>query len=277
MQVNWTDKVSNMRALAAELNIGLDSFVFIDDNEFELDYIRQQLPQVTCLRVPEQPWLLPDVLGGARGVDRLRVSAEDRKKTAMYAQERRREQFKNETTDLQGYLRGLQIQLQFEPFNEALHLTRAAQLTQKTNQFNLTTRRFSEAELKTAVGKGARVFLASLQDRFGDYGRIAMAIVQPGPDGTVCDLDVFLMSCRVIGRGVEDSFLRLVMQRMAAAGFSRMRAEFIPTAKNVVCKDFLKAFGFTETERTDSGAIRYVYDMQAGIAPPSEWLTITAA
>lgn len=273
MRVNWQDKVSNLRELAEELNLGLDSFVFIDDNDFELDFVRAQLPQVTCLKVPEQPWLLPDLLCDARGVDRLRITAEDRKKSEMYAQERRREQYKTQTGDLQAYLRGLDIHLAFEPFDEARHLARAAQLTQKTNQFNLTTRRFAEAELKAAVTAGAHVFLASLRDRFGEYGRIALAIVRPADDAA-CRLDVFLMSCRVIGRGVEDSFLRLVMQRLRAAGFARMTAEFIPTARNVVCKDFLKNFGFRESRRDAAGAIHYLFDLSAGIAAPAEWLTV---
>ncbi|MBW7905764.1 MAG: HAD-IIIC family phosphatase [Phycisphaerae bacterium] len=292
MRVNWSDKVSNLRELAEELNLGLDSFVFIDDNDFELNFVREQLPQVTCLKVPEQPWLLPDLLPGARGVDRLRVTAEDRKKSEMYAQERRREHFRTQAGDLQAYLRGLEIHLTFEPFDEAQHLARAAQLTQKTNQFNLTTRRYSEAELKNAVAGGARVYLASLRDRFGEYGRIALAIVRPdenqapalapgarigtpatGPRGA-CTLDVFLMSCRVIGRGVEDSFLRLVMRRAREAGFDSMRAEFIPTARNVVCKDFLANFGFREAGREPAGAVSYEYDLRSEIAAAAPWLTV---
>lgn len=274
LRVNWRDKVANMRELAEELNLGLESFVFIDDNDFELTLVREQLPRVRCLKVPAQPWLLPELLPRAGLIDRLRVTAEDRVKTRMYVEERRREEFRAAATDLEGYLRGLEIELTFEAFEAGRHLARAAQLTQKTNQFNLTTRRFSEAELLAAVQGGARAFLGGLRDRFGEYGRIAMALVTPSGDPQTCELTLFLMSCRALGRGVEESFVRLVMGRMRAAGFARMTACFIPTARNGVCEDFLGRAKFVESGRDADGRVNYEYDLRSGPLAPAAWLKV---
>jgi len=273
-RVNWEDKVTNLRSLAQELNLGLDSFIFIDDSAFELDFVRAGLPQVRCLQVPAETWRLPQLLPEARLVDRLRVTAEDRQKARMYAEQRQRAEFEQQATDLPSFLRGLQLELRFEPFDPEKHSARAAQLTQKTNQFNLTTRRYTEAELRSLAASGTSIFLASLTDRFGEHGRIALAIVKPGSNSTTVELDVFLMSCRVIGRGVEGSFLRLVLRDARGHGARLCRAEFLPTARNVVCKDFLAAAGFREVTRDETGRIVYEYDLTN--EPPSvdDWITI---
>jgi FkbH-like protein len=273
-RINWQDKATNMRALAEELNIGLDSLVFVDDSAFEINLIREQLPQVRCLMVPPEPWALLRVLPDAGVVDRLRVTVEDREKARMYAQERLRKEFEQGAGSLEQYLRGLGIRMVFEPFQADLHLARAAQLTQKTNQFNLTTRRYTEATLREALRSGAAAFMASLADRFGDYGRIALAIVRPTATPHVGTLDVFLLSCRVIGRGVEDSFLRLVMAEMKRSGFARLEAEFIPTAKNAVCQEFLAQNEFTEISRSPDGRVGYAYDLTPDLPPVADWITL---
>ncbi len=275
-RVNWTDKVTNLQELAEELNIGLDSFVFIDDSDFEINLVREQLPMVRCLQVPRQPWLLPRLLPEARVIDRLAITAEDRKKAQMYQQERQRRQFQHTAASFETYLRGLEIRMAFEPFDPAQHLSRAAQLTQKTNQFNLTTRRFSEADISALHEAKTPIFLASLSDRFGDYGRIALAILRPGDEGVI-RLDVFLMSCRVIGRGVENSFLRLILARMAAAGYRRCEAEFIPTAKNAVSREFLSGFGMKLVRRDDDGHEIYEYDLTQGVPPADDWINVRQA
>jgi len=273
-RVNWQDKATNMRQIAQELNIGLDSFVFIDDSEFEINLIGEQLPEVRCLRVPPEPWRLPGLLSKTGIVDRLSVTAEDRTKAGMYAQERSRKQFKREADTLEDYLRGLAIKMEFEPFDPQRHLARTAQLTQKTNQFNLTTRRYTEAEILEMSATGAAIFLASLSDRFGDYGRIALAIVRPGASPETCNLDVFLLSCRVIGRGVEDSFLRLVMREMGQAGYKRLVAEYIPTAKNAVCAGFFPQNDFVEIARAADDRTRYEYDLTQNVPQVADWITL---
>ncbi|TWT45099.1 hypothetical protein RAS1_15200 [Phycisphaerae bacterium RAS1] len=275
MRVDWSDKVANLRSLAEELNIGLDSFVFIDDSDFELNFVREQLPQVRCLRVPPNTWELPGLLARARLVDRLRVSEEDRGKTQMYAQERARRAFSAKAGDLEHYLHGLQMTLNIEPFDPVQHVTRAAQLTQKTNQFNLTTRRYSEADLMQRHAAGWLIHLGSLRDRFGDYGRIVMSMISPPDDAGACRLDVFLMSCRAIGRGVEESFLRLVLSEAAGRGGRTLTAEYIPTARNSVCAAFLGSSGLAEQSGAAGGRVEYVYDLTGAIPGPAAWLTIT--
>lgn len=192
----------------------------------------------------------------------------------MYVQERQRKEFRQETGGFEAYLCGLDIRLTFEPFDPAQHTARAAQLTQKTNQFNLTTHRLTEAELLALAEQGAAIFIGSLSDRFGDYGRTALAIVQPGPSPDVCRLLVFLMSCRVIGRGVEDSFLRLVMKQMREKGFRELAAEFIPTARNSVSKDFLAKAGLRQIARDADGRVAYEYDLAGEIPAVDDWITI---
>jgi FkbH-like protein len=195
----------------------------------------------------------------------------------MYAEEAQRRQFKSSSGDIRDYLHGLNIELRFEPFDASKHVARAAQLTQKTNQFNLATRRYTEADLVTLREAGAHIYLASLQDRFGDYGRVVMVILKPASEAGTCLLDVFLMSCRVIGRGVEESFLHMAAEKMKVAGFTKLRAEFIPTAKNAVSAGFLASAGLTETRRDADGRIEYELDLTKPIAGPAEWLRVTSS
>jgi FkbH-like protein len=242
IRINWQDKASNMRSIAEELNLGTDSFVFIDDNPFELESVHSALPGVACLRVPEEIWKLPNLLPEWGWIDRLRLTFEDLAKSAMYSQERDRKSVERGATSHEDYLRQLDLRMTVERFDARRHLERAVQLIQKTNQFNLTTRRHSSAELTSIVESGALVYLASLSDRFGDYGRIALAIVRT--DGEVPLLDTFLMSCRAIGRKAEDVFLAFLVDKLRDLGHTELRGQYLPTAKNEVCGSFLTDHGF---------------------------------
>jgi FkbH-like protein len=274
-RINWQDKVTNLRDLAGELNIGLDSFVFIDDSDFEINLVRSELPMVRAIQVPKQAWELTRLLPESRIVDRLRVTKEDQAKTQMYKAEAERRALKQTSTDIGTYLKSLEIEMVYEPFREEVHLTRAAQLTQKTNQFNLTTKRYDEAAVVQFAQGDGLVALAHLKDRFGDYGRVVLAIVTRSEDPTVAQLDTFLMSCRVIGRGVEHSFLRLVMKSLVEKGVKRLEACYRPTEKNGVCAEFLPTAGFSEVSRDEEQGTRYVYDLEQEIPEPEAWLTIT--
>jgi FkbH-like protein len=203
-RINWDNKASNMLSLAEELNIGVDSFLFIDDNPFEVDLIRRELPAVRCLTMPADAWKIPMLLPDCGLADTLRVTSEDANRSRLYSDERQRSDLQKRCGTYDDYLASLGMTLTFECFDAEKHLSRAAQLTQKTNQFNLTTRRYTEADLRQAWENGAAIFMASLRDRFGDYGRILLAIVKRQARG-IAELDTFLMSCRVIGRGVEDA------------------------------------------------------------------------
>ncbi|MFM7518966.1 MAG: HAD-IIIC family phosphatase [Planctomycetota bacterium] len=267
-RVNWQDKVANLEAIAEHLNLGTDSIVFIDDNEFELQHVAGAHPAVTTIRVPSEPYAIPAALCREVRLDRLRLTAEDRKKSEQYAQERQRTALRESFASYDEYLQRLDMVLKVEPFSAAINGPRAAQLTQKTNQFNLTTRRYTAAELEEATRTGATIFLASLRDRVGDYGRIALAIVRA--DGDNADLDTFLMSCRAIGRGVETRFLGYVVDHLAAAGVGELRARFIPSARNAMCREFLDLNGF-ECLTEDADGTRY-FRLRIGaatIAPES--------
>ena len=177
VRVNWNDKAANMAAIAEELNLGTESLVFIDDNAFELERVRSAHPGIACLAVPRETWKLPELLPGMAVLDRLSLTAEDRAKSAMYARERQRDALRGRVVSFDDYLRQLDLRMTIEGFTPERHLDRAVQLLQKTNQFNLTTRRHSQREVLDLHEAGAMIHVASLADRFGDYGRIALSII----------------------------------------------------------------------------------------------------
>jgi len=242
VRVNWQDKAANMSSLAAELVLGADSFVFIDDNVFELELVRAAYPGLLTLAVPAETWKLPELLPRCAALDRPGLTREDLLKTEMYAQEQQRKQVQEQAPSLDDYLSRLGLKMTVERFDAARHASRAVQLLQKTNQFNLTTRRYVEKDLQELLAAGAWVYLAALQDRFGDYGRIALAIIRF--DGPMPELDSFLMSCRAIGRKAETVLLTFLIERLQRLGFAQLRASFIPTERNQVSAGFLTDHGF---------------------------------
>ncbi len=244
VRANWESKADNMASIAEELNLGMESFIFIDDNPFEIEQVKFACPSVACAQVPAESWKLPELLSTLVRLDRLAVTVEDRKKAAMYQQEQRRKATRAGTSRIEDYLSQLELEMTIEPFHPERHLERAVQLLQKTNQFNLTTRRHSASELLALAESGSMILLASLRDRFGDYGRIALAIVTFA-DG-IPSLDTFLMSCRALGRRAETMFLTAILERLGKAGQSVLRAEYIPSNRNQVCAKFLSEHGFME-------------------------------
>lgn len=244
-RINWLDKAENLSSLAAELNLGLESFVFADDSEIEIARVRSALPQVLALQVQGEPGLRADWLRSLDVFDSLSFSAEDRTRGALYAQERERTHLKQSIASLPDFYRSLEMELLLFPADERT-LERAAQLTQRTNQFNLTTRRYTAAQLRTLQGTpGTHLILAQLRDRFGDNGIIGLALTRS--DAFTTTLDTFLLSCRVIGRGIESALLAYVMELARELGHYRFGAEFIPTAKNHVAENFLAEQGLAHT------------------------------
>jgi FkbH-like protein len=246
-RVNWAPKPENLRALAEELNLGLDSFVFVDDSEHECLAVSRALPQVRVVQVPSQPLAVPTCLDGLARLEVLSVTAEDLSKTQMYAQERERRALESQLSgsggDMEAYLRSLDMRMQVI-LNDAAQVPRISQLTQKTNQFNLTTRRYTESQVAGFM-QSPRHLVAhfTLADRFGNSGVVGLAIFERESAGTA-RLDTFLMSCRVIGRSAESAFLECLLATLAASGVVQVRAEYLPTAKNVLVKDFLSSHGF---------------------------------
>lgn len=274
VRINWQEKARNLEEIAAELNIGVDALAFLDDNPVERQNIRLRLPEVTVLELPE------DVAGWAAAVreapafQRLELSNEDARRGEMYVQQRERKQLEQSHSSPEDFLRSLEQRVEVAPLT-SLTLTRIAQLTQKTNQFNLTTRRYTEAEIETAAAQpGAGVWSISVRDRFGDNGLTGVAIVVR--DGDACEIDTLLLSCRVIGRTVETAFLAYLEQTAREEGAQRLRGWFRPTKKNKPCAGFYADHGFRELRR-DGEAVLWERDLTADhpLETP-EWVQVIA-
>ena len=270
---NWSDKAGNIRAIAEELNIGLDSLVFIDDNPFERNLVRQELPMVAVPEVSDDPIDFPIALADAGYFEGLSVTDEDRERTSQYQGNKARDALKESATDLPAYLRGLEMRLVTRGFDR-VGLQRIVQLINKSNQFNLTTRRYTDEDI-IAVMADPEAFGLQLRliDRFGDNGVIAIVIgrLQSNKDLAI---DTWLMSCRVLGRQVEPTTLNLIAREAGKLGARRVIGEYIPTKKNGMVKDHYAKLGFTVMETDPSGGSRAVLDL-ANFTPAETFIHVT--
>ncbi len=262
-QANWTDKAANLRAIAADLNIGLDALVFLDDNPFERNFVREQLPMVAVPEVPDDdPALVPAVLADAGYFESLGITADDLERTAQYQENRAREALRADAGDMDSYLRALDMRMVWNRF-DSVGQNRVVQLINKTNQFNLTTRRHTDADISAIMADPDSFGLQiRLLDRFGDNGIIAVVIGRMTEPGTV-SLDTWLMSCRVLGRGVERTTLNLVAAQARALGATRLVGEYIPTKKNGMVREHYIRLGFKPLSETPGGATTAVLDLAA--------------
>ena len=253
---NWDDKATNIRRIAQQLNIGLDSLVFLDDNPFERNLVRQELPMVAVPEVPDDPALVAGILADAGYFEALAITDEDRERGVQYQGNLAREALKEATTDIEGYLRGLDMRLTWRPFDR-IGLARTVQLINKTNQFNLTTRRYTEIDVQAVMDDPDAVGLQlRLLDRFGDNGIIAIVIGRKLPDTADFLVDTWLMSCRVLGRQVEESTLNILAAEAQRLGADRMLGEYIPTRKNGMVRNHYEKLGFYLIEETPDGSSR---------------------
>ena len=261
LRINWQDKATNIREIAAELNIGLDSMVFVDDNPTERELIKQVLPQVEVPDFPAKPYeLMPFFKQLVERYFRIyAVTSEDRTKTEQYRANALRQAEQSHFADLETYLYSLDMELDIIPADEH-NLPRIAQMTQKTNQFNLTTRRYTEADVQQRIDQGWRVFCMSVRDRFGDSGITAAVFLEPSDDVTV-NIDSLLLSCRILGKGIEEAFIKTVFNLLRLDGYRHITAEYLPTAKNGQTADFYDRMGLTCVKTDDSGAKHYDLDL----------------
>ncbi len=240
---NWDDKASNLRRIASQLNIGLDSLVFADDSPFERNIVRRELPEVQVPELPDDPALYATCLSDAGYFEAVQVTEEDFERSEQYQGNQKREELRQSSTDLEGYLKSLSMELHWKRFDR-LGLGRVVQLINKTNQFNLTTVRYTEAEILELM-KNPRAFglQLRLKDLFGDNGIIAIVIGVPGGNGEMV-LDSWLMSCRVLGRQVEEATLTIVAREALALGARSLTGVYRPTARNGMVRDHYEKLGF---------------------------------
>lgn len=251
--INWDDKVTNLRQIAAELNIGLDSLVFVDDNAFETNFVARALPEVAIIQLPTNPASFRACLARTGLFDSLTLSEEDKQRTQMYRSDRQRAVLQKSNSNLADYLVSLDTHADLRPPTRA-EISRVSQLTQKTNQFNLTTRRYSEGEV-TALNHGEDSEVVSLTagDKVSELGLVGVAVVRYQDD--VAEIDSFLMSCRALGRGLEDAFLHTVVANARKRGTSQVLGVFRPTSKNAQCINFYERNGFRKRDETAAGTI----------------------
>ena len=256
---NWDDKVQNIRRIAEILNIGLDALVFVDDNPFERNLVRAELPMVAVPEVPEDAVLVAACLADAGYFEGLRVTADDQQRVAQYKANEARSVFAAQAADLESFLRGMEMCLYWRPFDRD-GLARITQLINKTNQFNLTTRRFTEVEVEAVMSDPAQITLQlRLTDRFGDNGTIA--IVMARCVGETCLIDVWLMSCRVLGRQVEQATLQVLAAQAKAHGVSRLIGAYKPSAKNAMVKEHYATLGFRLDHTDPDGTTNWSLDL----------------
>jgi FkbH-like protein len=270
-RINWQDKAQNIAQLVAELNLGLDAVVFVDDNPVERGRIREELPAVLVPDWPEDPTLFASRLTSLACFDTAAVSEEDRARGRMYADERERRQAQAQVGSMEEWLRGLDIEVRVDELRRA-DLARAAQLFNKTNQLNLSTRRLSESELmEWAAAPHRKLWTVRVKDRFGELGLTGVVSVET--DGASARIVDFILSCRAMGRCAEETMLHVASSHAAGAGARELSLTYVPTARNAPCLRFLESSGLTRTAEREfrwSGAAFPLPDAVTLVGPAAQ-------
>jgi FkbH-like protein len=273
-KANWNDKAQNLRAIAAEINIGMDSLVFLDDNPAERALVRRELPMVGVPEVGDDPSYYPLALANGGYFEGISVTAEDLERTRQYQANIARGALKASAADMPSYLRSLEMEFIWQRFN-AVDLQRIVQLINKTNQFNLTTRRYDENAVRAIMADPRAVGLQlRLVDRFGDNGVIGIIIGRAESEDFV--IDTWLMSCRVLGRQVEAATLNLIVEEAKAMGAKRLVGEYRPTKKNGMVKDHYAKLGFAVASNSDEDSRRSILEL-SDFEPAEVFMTVRNA
>ena len=248
VKINWRDKADNIREISEELNLGLDSFVFIDDMAAERDNIKARVPAVTVPDFPanieDYPAFIDDVF--RKYFMKIRISDDDRAKTEQYAQNAKRKEAEKGLT-YEEFLSSLKLQAERVKLDDA-KLDRIAQMHGKTNQFNLTTKRYTRHDIERMLSEGFRIYAYNVRDKFGDYGLVAAALV----DMKNCEIDSLLMSCRVMGKLVENYVIDDIENDLAGLGVKTLHAKYIKTAKNAPVEKLFDGLGYTVTAKNEN-------------------------
>ena len=278
-QIHWEAKADSLRRIAEELNVGLDTLVFLDDNPAEREAIRLALPEVTVLELPADPMRYASAVRACPLFERLEHLAEDRARGKYYQQQRERRAAQTNHASLEDFYYSLEQKVEIARATLPATLERVAQLIGKTNQFNLTTRRHTAVEVAGyAAAPDWDVYTAEVRDRFGDNGIVGACIVRRDARGAEpqCEIDTLLLSCRVIGRTVEDAILHFLVEDSRRRGVRRITGWFLPTAKNKPAESFYPRHGFRALEQTAAGTLWALDIEERAIACPP-WIQLSAA
>jgi len=240
---NWEDKASNIRRIQQTLNIGMESMVFLDDNPFERNLVRSLIPELTVPELPEDPALYLSYLQDLNLFETASYSSDDANRTKQYREEAERTMLQASFGTYDDYLKGLEMTATAEPF-DAFHYPRIAQLTQRSNQFNLRTVRYTEAQIEALAASNDHITrYYTLRDRFGDYGLISVVVMDKQPENTLF-ISEWLMSCRVLKRGMEEFIINDLLAVAKKSGYTRVVGEYVKTAKNAMVADIYERMGF---------------------------------
>ncbi len=261
MKINWNEKSDNLKQISSELNIGLDSLVFFDDDPINQEQVKKLLPEVMTIDLPKDPTLYSQSVQRMNFFDVLKITDEDKKRNIMYKQDQHRKDFSKTTLDLDSFLNGLDIKLTFLPANKST-VPRISQLTLKTNQFNLTTNRYQESDIeKFITDENFFLMCVNVEDKFGDNGITGTFIIKKNGK-TEWILDTFLLSCRVMGRKIETAILFSLLAYAKKCGVKTIIGKYIPTKKNEPIKNFLSEHGFKQDGES------WKFDLTTKIRPP---------
>ena len=247
LKINWNDKVTNFYEIAQELNIGLDSMVFLDDDQVNRGFVGTSIPEVLTVELPNDPSLYVPTLTELNDFNVLKITEEDKKRGKMYLQQRKRTEFKKNAPNFEEYLKQLNIKVRIKKATD-FTIPRISQLTLKTNQFNLTTKRYQEEDVrKFSQDKKKIIGCAQVEDKFGDNGITNVFIIDKENEREWV-IDTFLLSCRIIGRGIEHAILSQIFKDAKNEGVKKIKAYFIPSKKNKPAETFLPDFGFRKED-----------------------------
>lgn len=243
IRINWNDKVSNIKEIAKELNIGLDSLVFLDDDKVNREFVKSTLPDVFVPELPEDPSLYSKYLQNMIQFSTLKITEEDKQRGKMYAQQKMRTELENLTPDLEAFLKKLNLKIIIKKV-DAFSLPRVSQLILKTNQFNLTTKRYLESEIDSMI-KDPSFFVGyvNVEDKFGDNGITGVFIIKKEPE-KIWNIDTFLLSCRIMGRDIEKGIFAYIVNQAKKENIEQIKAQFFPTQKNKPIENFLSNCNF---------------------------------
>jgi len=275
VRTNWQDKSQNLREIAAELNLGTDAVAFLDDNPLERQQVRDDLPEVTVIDLPHDPIEFARSVRECPVFERLSLSQEDQQRGAIYRAQRDRQELEQNVCSREDFYRSLQQEAEIAPMERAT-VPRIAQLIGKTNQFNLTTRRYTEQQLLELWGSPDwNCFSIAVRDRFGDNGLVGVAITQlkQACDHTVCEIDTFILSCRVIGRTIETAFFWFLADHARSRGARYLQGWFLPTKKNIPARDFYPTHGMQKKDENEQGSL-WALDLTGNHLTCPDWILL---